>query len=108
MGLLLSPTRRVRFSSPANSDALSLRRQAAPVASMARMPLPVCMSLEPDFVLFSRVPSRAISLAMWDNVVVIFEVLIRQLICLILAARRTQEILMLRKELQYDITNREN
>ena len=48
------------------------------------------------------------SLAMWDNVVVIFELLIRQLICLILAARRTQEILMLRKELQYDITKREN
>ncbi len=37
---------------------------------------------------------------MWDNVIVIFEVLIRQFIWLMLPARRTQEILMLRKELQ--------
>ena len=37
---------------------------------------------------------------MRDNVIVIFEVLIRQFIWLMMPARRTQEILMLRKELQ--------
>jgi transposase InsO family protein len=37
---------------------------------------------------------------MWDNVIVIFEVLIRHFIWLMMPARRTQEILMLRKELQ--------
>ena len=37
---------------------------------------------------------------MLDNIIVIFEVLIRQFIWLVMPARRTQEILMLRKELQ--------
>jgi hypothetical protein len=37
---------------------------------------------------------------MWDNVNVIFEVIIRQSIWLMMPARRTQEILMLRRELQ--------
>jgi len=37
---------------------------------------------------------------MLDNLIVIFEVLIRQFIWLVIPARRTQEILMLRKELQ--------
>ena len=33
---------------------------------------------------------------MFDNIIVIFEVLIRQFIWLVMPARRTQEILMLR------------
>ena len=37
---------------------------------------------------------------MLDNFIVIFEVFIRQFIWLVMPARRTQEILMLRKELQ--------
>jgi hypothetical protein len=37
---------------------------------------------------------------MLDNIIVIFKVLIRQFIWLLVPARRTQEILMLRKELQ--------
>ena len=37
---------------------------------------------------------------MWDNIIVILEVLIRQFIRLMMPARRTQEILMLRKALQ--------
>jgi hypothetical protein len=37
---------------------------------------------------------------MLDNIIVIFEVLIRQFIWLLVPASRTQEILMLRKELQ--------
>jgi hypothetical protein len=37
---------------------------------------------------------------MWDNVIAIFEVLIRQFIWLMMPALHTQEILMLRKELQ--------
>jgi hypothetical protein len=37
---------------------------------------------------------------MLDNIIVIFEVLIRQFIWLLVPARRTQEILMLRKEPQ--------
>ena len=38
--------------------------------------------------------------AMLDNAFVIFEVFIRQFIWLVMPARRTHEILMLRKELQ--------
>jgi hypothetical protein len=37
---------------------------------------------------------------MLDNIIVIFEVIIRQFIWLVMLARRTQEALMLRKELQ--------
>jgi hypothetical protein len=37
---------------------------------------------------------------MLDNIIVIFEVFIGQFIWLVMPARRTQEILMLRKELQ--------
>jgi hypothetical protein len=37
---------------------------------------------------------------MLDNIIVIFEVFFRQFIWLVMPARRTQEILMLRKELQ--------
>jgi hypothetical protein len=37
---------------------------------------------------------------MLDNIIVIFEVLIRQFIWLVMPARRAQEIQMLRKELQ--------
>jgi hypothetical protein len=37
---------------------------------------------------------------MWDNVSVIFEVLIRQFIWLMMPARSAQEILMQREELQ--------
>jgi hypothetical protein len=37
---------------------------------------------------------------MLDNIIVVFEVLIRQFIWLLVPARRTQEILLLRKELQ--------
>ena len=37
---------------------------------------------------------------MLDQIIVIFEVLIRELIWLVMSARRAQDILMLRKELQ--------
>ena len=37
---------------------------------------------------------------MLDNIIVIFEVFIRQFIWLVTPARRAQEILMLRKDLQ--------